>query len=281
MKTETAESPAPAEVLIPEARRHQRQRYRRGGAFLVILALVVAAIVVSALLLWRGGAAEGGPQSVPKPDAAASRSGVAYFRPMLCFAAPYDAPAGSVPGAVPRGTELIPPCSAGSLLSPANIAVDPGASSPQGYSSRDIAPDPLYATYPSTSVQKSGYSSSTVLLPGLNGACGEVRGWRCVLGPAEMSSRSVEKATVTQTAHGQWVVDYSTTDAGAPLWDRVADENFHQYLGIEVDGVVYTAPLIQPLQSAYSSFDGRGELSGNLNRSDAVHLAQALTSHKG
>jgi preprotein translocase subunit SecD len=102
-----------------------------------------------------------------------------------------------------------------------------------------------------------------------------------VLGPAEMSSRSVEKATVTQTAHGQWVVDYSTTDAGAPLWDRVADENFHQYLGIEVDGVVYTAPLIQPLQSAYSSFDGRGELSGNLNRSDAVHLAQALTSHKG
>jgi hypothetical protein len=45
--------------------------------------------------------------------------------------------------------------------------------------------------------------------------------------------------------------------------------------------VVYTAPLLQPTQSSFSSFDGRGELSGGLNRSEAVHLASALTSYKG
>jgi hypothetical protein len=65
------------------------------------------------------------------------------------------------------------------------------------------------------------------------------------------------------------------------VWDKVASENFHQMLGIEVNGVVEATPLMQPTQSSFSSFDGRGELSGNLNRSEALQLARALNSHQG
>ncbi len=60
--------------------------------------------------------------------------------------------------------------------------------------------------------------------------------------------------------------------------DRAAEQNFHQLLGVEVSGVVYTAPIIQPTQASFSSFDGKGELGGNLTRSEAVRLADALTA---
>ena len=277
MKTETAGPPAPAEALIPEARQHQRQRYRRGGAFLVIAALVIAALLASALLLWHGPAAEGKAQSDPKPTAATSTSGLVYFRPVLCFAAPYAAPLGST--AASRGTGPIPPCSAASLLTAANVGVAPQTGP---FPSGSTPPDQQYASYPSSSTRTPGYTSSTVLLPGLNGACDETPAVRCVLGPVEMSSRSVGRVTVTRDHGGGWIVDYTMAGGrGSALWDKVAHENFHQYLGIEVGGVVYTAPLIQPTQSSFSSFDGKGEISGNFSRADALSLAKALADHKG
>jgi hypothetical protein len=281
MKTETAGAPQPAEVLIPEARQHQRTRYRRRGAAVVVVALVVVALIISAVLLVRGPAASGKAHGDPKPaPAVLSTSGVVYFRPVLCFAAPYARPAGGTSQAGQSGTEPIPACAAGSLLSAANMDVTPNNGA-QGYSSNNWSPDPQYAPYPSTNVHSPGYASRTVLLPGLNGACNETTNERCVLGPAEMSSRAVAKASVTRNQTGQWVVNYTTTGAGAAVWDKVAHENFHQFLGIELNGVVYTAPLMQPAQTSFSTFDGRGELTGNFDRSQAMRLAGALNSHKG
>ncbi len=279
MKTETIGSPPPAEVLIPEARRHQRKRYQRSGVVVVIAACVVAALILSAVLLLRGPAAGGKTQPDPKPVAAAAASGVVYFRPVLCFAAPYAAPAGATSAGVQAGTEPIPACAAGSLLTAANMDVTPTKG---GYSSNNLSsPDPQYASYPSTSVHSPGYASRTVLLPGIHGACDGITNVRCVLGPAEMSSRAIAKATVTRTHSGQWVVDYTTTGAGAAVWDMVAHENFHQFVGIEVNGVVYSSPIIQPTQSSFSSFEGRGEISGNLTHSDAVRLAKAFNAQHG
>jgi hypothetical protein len=280
MTTETA-GPAPAEVLIPEAHQHQRTRYRRRAAFVAIAALIVAALVVSSLLLFRGPAASGKAQADPKPAAAmASTSGAVYFRPVLCFAAPYAAPGGSTARTPSTDTEPIPACSAAALLSSANLNVLPNVGA-QGYSSNNTPPDQQYASYPSTSVQEPDYNSRTVLLPGMSGACDGSSQVRCVLGPVEMSSRAIAKATAVPNQTGQWIVDYTTTSAGAAVWDKVAEESFHGFLGIELNGVVYSAPIIQPTQTSFSSFDGRGEISGSLNRSQAVHLARALNSHKG
>ena len=161
-------------------------------------------------------------------------------------------------------------------MTAANLGVTPN-SGPQGYSSNSVNPDSQYEAYPSTSVDKPNYATSTVLLPGISGACDGSAEVRCVLGPAQMTGRSIGSAQATQDQTGQWVVDYSLAGAaGSALWDKVADANFHQFLGIELDGKVYSAPIIQPTQTTFSSFDGKGEISGSLTQSEAQNLAQAM-----
>ena len=96
-----------------------------------------------------------------------------------------------------------------------------------------------------------------------------------------MSGHSIATTQATQNQTGQWVVNYSLAgSAGSALWDKVAQENFHQLLGIELDGEVYSAPIIQPTQGSFTSFDGQGEISGGgntgLSQSDAQNLAQAM-----
>ncbi len=198
-----------------------------------------------------------------------------YFRPVLCFAYPEGVPKGSKATTLPRGIGTIPACTASSELTQANLAVTPN-NSPQGYSSNNVPPDSQYIAYPSTSVEKPGYATSTVLLPGLAASGSSNGGERYVLGPAQMTGHSIASATATQDQTGAWVVDYSLTGPGSSLWDKVAQENFHQLLGIELDGVVYSAPIIQPTQSSFTSFDGKGEISGSLTQSDAQNLAQAM-----
>ena len=199
-----------------------------------------------------------------------------YFRPVLCFAYPQAVPKADKHKVLPRGIETIPACSPSSQLTAANLNVTPN-NSPQGYSSNNVPPDTQYAAYPSTSVQKPGYAASTVLLPGLASACDGTPVVRCVLGPAQMTGRSIANATATQNQTGQWVVDYTLAgSAGSALWDKVAQANFHQLLGIELDGQVYSAPIIQPTQSSPTSFQGRGEISGSLTQADAQNLAQAM-----
>ena len=199
-----------------------------------------------------------------------------YFRPVLCFAYPQAVPKADKNKVQPRGIETLPACTPSSQLTAANLNVTPN-SSPQGYSSNNVPPDTQYAAYPSTSVEKPDYASSTVLLPGIGGACDGTAVVRCVLGPAQMTGRSIANATATQNQTGQWVVDYTLAgSAGSALWDKVAQENFHQLLGIELDGEVYSAPIIQPTQTGFTSFQGRGEISGSLTQADAQNLAQAM-----
>jgi preprotein translocase subunit SecD len=195
-----------------------------------------------------------------------------YFRPVECFGYPQAVPKGSKAKTLPRGVGTIPACASSSELTAANLNVNTST----GQASNNVPPDSQYAAYPSTDVEKPGYATSTVLLPGLSNSCGQA-GLRCVLGPAQMTGRSIGSAQATQNQTGAWVVDYTLAgSAGSQLWDKVAQENFHQLLGIELDGQVYSAPLIQPTQAAFSSFDGKGEISGSLSQSDAQNLAQAM-----
>ncbi len=202
-----------------------------------------------------------------------------YFRPVLCFAYPQEAhKKGSKTAVVvqQRGIETIPPCNPRAALTYANLAVTPN-NSPQGYSSTNVPPDPQYVAYPSTSPQKPNYQNSTVLLPGLAASGSANGGQRYVLGPYQMTGHSIASAQATQNQTGQWVVNYTLAGAaGSALWDKVAQQNFHQLLGIELDGVVYSAPIIQPSQASFSSFQGQGEISGSLTQADAQNLAQAM-----
>ncbi len=196
-----------------------------------------------------------------------------YFRPVLCYAYPESVPKGFKGKTLPPGVESIPACESSYQLTASALDVNTTTGEP----SNNIGPDPQYAAYPSTAVEKPNYASSTVLLPGLSASGSNNGGERYVLGPSEMTGRAIGSAQATQNQTGAWVVDYSLAgSANSALWDKVASENFHQLLGIELDGVVYSAPIIQPMQSTFSSFDGQGEISGDLTQQDAQNLAQAM-----
>jgi hypothetical protein len=190
-----------------------------------------------------------------------------YFRSVICFAPPHRDTLRTAT------TVTESSCSSASRVTVANVGVTSNES-PFGYSSNTVPPDAALAEVPSTSVTNET-ASATVLLPGFSiSSTGD--GERYVLGPAEMTSANVARASATKSPAGQWVVEYTMTKRGAVESDKVARENFHTYLAIDLDGVVVSAPLIEPTQPEFTSFDGRGEIAGNLNKSEAVKLARAL-----
>jgi hypothetical protein len=196
-------------------------------------------------------------------------SKVVYFRPVLCFAPDYN-PAVPNPGPLTTAS-----CSPASRLSATNLETAPSSSAATGFTSHAVAPDPALAGALSTDATKES-GSATVLLPGYRFASTWPGASRFLLGPAEMTSRSIAKASASENQTGAWVVDYTMTKRGSILWDKVTRENFHKLLSIDFDGRVVSAPVIQPTQSHFSGFGARGEISGSVTGSEALALAKAL-----
>ena len=149
----------------------------------------------------------------------------------------------------------------------------------QGYTSNNPTPDPSFAPYTSTDYSTNNYAKKTVLLPSLPAKGTSVSNTlRYVLGPAQMTGEAIGSAVAQQDQTGAWEVNYTLKgSANSTLWDKVAEENFHLLLGIELDGVVQSAPLIQPSQATFTSFGGQGTISGgNMTEADAKSLALAM-----
>jgi hypothetical protein len=258
------------EVLIPEARQRQRHRYVRTAVILTLSAFLLAGLLAAAVAAWGG--TTGGKTQPGSPVATNTARSHVYFRPVLCFAPSYN-PAQSIPA-----TSDQPSCTPASAVTVRNLNVQPNSKAgPAGFSSDFVSPDSALAGVPSTKAS-ADKPSATVLLPGIRRACNQTpANLRCVLGPAQMTNRLIRSATAEHNQYG-WVVNYTMSAAGSVLWDRVASENFHQELAIELNGIVYSAPLIQPTQTSFTSFDGKGEISGSLTKADATRLATAMNS---
>jgi preprotein translocase subunit SecD len=196
-----------------------------------------------------------------------------YFRPVSCYAYPQSLPKHAPKNYTPpRSMGAVPQCNPRYAVNATTLNINTTTGQPQN----NIPPDPTFVSVPSTDTAKPGYPTSTVLLPGLAATGSANSGIRYVLGPSQMTGRSIGSAQATQNQTGQWVVDYTLTATGSSLWDKVAAQNFHAPLGIELDGIVYSAPIIQPQQATPTSFQGRGEISGSLSQTDAQNLAQAM-----
>ncbi|MEI7745950.1 MAG: protein translocase subunit SecD [Actinomycetota bacterium] len=192
-----------------------------------------------------------------------------FFRPVLCYA-PGQFKATKKVKIAPKGTPL-PECAAASQLSAANMAIAPNSSA-AGYSSANVSPDYSLGSYQSTP-SAMDIPTQKVLLPGLTG---EAAG-RYLLGPSQLSGTAVKTAYAQQGQTGEWVVNYKLTAAGSPAWDKVAQDNFHQLVAIELDGVVQSAPIIQPTDAAFTSFGGTGQISGGgMTQAQAQKLAMAM-----
>jgi hypothetical protein len=219
------------------------------------------------------------------PAAAGTRSsaGSGYsgvlFRPVLCAVPPLDR---FISGHQPAVAASL--CGPASLLDAANLAVRPDDST-SGYSYQSPQPDIIlegvHTTKPSADSPKKA-----VLLAGLRGSSiysstPTSPVVRYLLGPSEMNSSAIATATASKGKSGAWVVDWTTTSAGSSQWDGVAKLNFHQLLAIDVGGVVVSAPIIEPTHKSFSSFKGRGEITGDLSQAEAMKIVQAMESQSG
>ena len=183
------------------------------------------------------------------------------FRPVLCAA-------GLGTTTVPVSS--LPACGSRYLMSAANLNVVPNSNTVAGFTSSNIPADPGFSAIATTRPADDN-PNKEVLVPVLGSP--KVR---YVLGPAQLTGQAIGKAVAQQDQAGAWVVTYSLTGKGSPLWDQVASANFHQMLAIELDGVIQSAPLIQPTQTSFTSFGGQGQISGSFTEQSAKTLAIAM-----
>jgi preprotein translocase subunit SecD len=184
------------------------------------------------------------------------------FRPVLCQVAEPTKKAKTYTGSVPA-------CASTYLWTESALGVTPNNSAAT-FSSNSLPVDPNYSIVKTTSPNKDNRNDN-VILPYLGHA-----GTRYLLGHSELTGQAIGKAVAQQDQFGAWVVNYTLTKKGSPEWDSVANKNFHQALAIELDGVIQSAPFIQPGQTAFTSFAGTGQISGSFTEQSAKNLAIAM-----
>lgn len=187
------------------------------------------------------------------------------FRPVLCDAPAYTKPAkgASAP------SSALPACASQYQLTAANLNVNTST----GQAQNAVPADPAFASYPSTpSSTDYADKGQTVLLPGTSGSgCSP----RCVLGPAGLSGTDISSAQ-SSFVNNQWVVNLNLKSAGSAAWDKLAQQQFHAEVGIDLGGTVISAPLTQPTAASFSSFNGKVQISGNFTQTTANNLALDL-----
>ena len=253
-----------AQLLFQEARQRRRRRRLVGGVITMALVALVAIGLVAGVALGRGGTpSRPVPQpAVVTPVAAVPSTTLGFsIRPVLCYATAYSVAPGRSPATGP-----LPACSAPSELTPANLAVDTAT----GVTANSPPEDARFAAYPSTTAT-AGSRDRTVLLPG--GPAGGPD--RYVLGPAGLTRDAVAHARVT-SVNGQWAVDLSLTDRGAARWNAFAEREFHAVVGVVIDGRVVSAPITEPTQATFASFDGQLQISGSFTHHQAEVFAAGL-----
>jgi len=73
-----------------------------------------------------------------------------------------------------------------------------------------------------------------------------------------------------------WTVKMDLTGSGSSKWDALAQQQFHKQVAIVLDGLVQSAPTIQPKDAAFTSFGGTAVISGNFTQDEAENLAKLI-----
>ncbi|HZU80614.1 MAG TPA: protein translocase subunit SecD, partial [Acidimicrobiales bacterium] len=190
------------------------------------------------------------------------------FRPVLCLAGGYTPAKGATPP-----TTVPSNCSSPQYQqTAANLNVNATTQAP----SNNVPADPALAAYPSSTPEyNDSHADSNVLVPASPDS-GQA-GLRYLLGPTGVLGTAVAPGSAQAVLNGSsWVVDVSLTGKGATAWDALAQQQFHAYIAIDLDGLVQSAPLTQPSQSSFTSFQGKIQISGNFTQATAQNLALVL-----
>jgi preprotein translocase subunit SecD len=99
----------------------------------------------------------------------------------------------------------------------------------------------------------------------------------------------IEKALIAENAQGdatpcsaqhiagQWTIDLVLTDTGSAQLDNLAQQQFHQIIGVDLNGQVISDPITQPTQSSFAPFNGQVQISGGFTKAQAEAIAAELS----
>jgi preprotein translocase subunit SecD len=198
-----------------------------------------------------------------------------YFRPVLCYAPAYVAPAKTSPSAHAPGASGSAAGKGAASGAPAGVRsssggyVPPPPCTPSSLASetplREPSVDPALASVPSTPPSED-LADRTVLLPAATPG-----GGRYELGPALANGSIIANAFPQLNQQDQWTVQFTLTSKGSPLFDAIANRYYQLPVAADLDGVVESAPTIQA-----RSFGGSGQITGNFTQQQASDLALVL-----
>jgi preprotein translocase subunit SecD len=101
-------------------------------------------------------------------------------------------------------------------------------------------------------------------------------GQQYYLDRAGITGKAIAVAKAQFVSGQGWTVKMELTDAGSAQWDRLARQQFHKQIAIELDGIVQSAPTIQPIDSTFTSFGGTAVISGSFSKTEAKDLAKLI-----
>jgi hypothetical protein len=212
-----------------------------------------------------------GPKDLATPTSFLTSSPELLIRSVTCYA-------GAQSGLVstnPLPTTCSGPQYAAPTVTPSDSSTGGTAS---GFTMPTTEPDPALSAYATTTAAQDAASpNASALLPVLNSGTSATQ--RYLVGPTlvTLSSKVASATIVYAPMSGGWIVNVRLNPNESQLWDQVAAEYFHRQLAIDLNGVIVEAPLIQPTNSSFSSFDGQMQLLA-VTKSGAYDLAAVLTS---
>lgn len=209
-------------------------------------------------------AVTGGPAELTDAHSPLLASPALLVRPVLCLGGPYD------------GSRALPAANVSTACIGTPYVLQPVTPDGNGYESTQSS-DPALSQYPSTSpAQDSSDPNTVALLPQAQQA-DSIGFLRYLVGPSQLAlTAKVASAQVERDRFGGWVVNVQLSSSASAAWDEVASRYFHDMLGVDLDGQIVTAPIIEPSQSSYTSFNGQLELNGDFSKATAEAVAATL-----
>ena len=213
-----------------------------------------------------------------------------YFRPVLCYADPYAGQAKptttttttspsttTTAGKGGATTSTAAATTTTATTTTTTTAKSTGSKKATKYVSPPVCPStykptstntsgtpyPLLANYQTTPVALD-LPGNTVLLP----SQGTTE--RLELGPSQASGEVISSATPTYEASGGWIIQFSLSKTGCPIWDALATKNYHSLVGDDLGGSVISAPVIN---ATGTQFGCSGEVTGSFTQQSADALS--------
>ncbi|MFZ0665895.1 MAG: hypothetical protein WAM97_09070 [Acidimicrobiales bacterium] len=206
----------------------------------------------------------GNPTQARRAVVGSLDAGRLLVRPVICQAPLY------VLEKQPVATHQALECGSQYVLSAKALDVDTATGKARG----TITPDPVLATV-STTASEADNEDARVLLP--TGDVSGYSGTRLVCGPSRLDDADISSVDAVKDGSG-WGLQVSLTSTGSKDFDEVAYAQFHALVANDLDGTVISAPITEPTQSSFQSFNGQFEISAGYTRTQAVQLANDITS---